>query len=212
MKHAGGTFNLAKGRAVSEVAALLVDADWLAVQEVQPRAKALHKVARAAGFRVRFSRDRDSAVLVRRGIPISQVRRHSLGGVRWERRPGRPGLHPPRHMVSLRIARRYRVGSVHLPPGPHDSPRYLRRRRAMLHAVAVLTRITRRWTRRTPWVLAGDWNQPRNAPLLEPIQHDAAAGVGIDWVMGNRVEIGDMRPVTSVLSDHRPRLFTVTIP
>lgn len=212
MRHTGGTFNLKKGRAVSEVPGLLLRVDWLAVQEVRPHVKALRRVAKAAGFRIRFASDRDSAVLVRRGLRVSHVQRHRLGGVRWERRPGRPGLHPPRYMVSVRVARRYRVGSVHLPPGPHESPRYLLRRRAMLRAVVRLSQITRRWTRRTPWVLAGDWNQPRNSPLLEPIQRETASGVGIDWVMASGVEIADMSAVASVESDHRPRIFTVIIP
>lgn len=209
--HRGGTFNLKKGAAVSEVAALLVHVDWLAVQEVRPRARALRKVARAAGFRVWFAADRDSAILVRRGVKVSQVRRHSLGGAWWERKPGRPGLHPPRFMVSLRIGGLYRVGSVHLPPGPHESPRYPRRRHAMLKAVVVLSRITRRWSKRTPWVLVGDWNQPRTSPLLEPIQRSVAEGVGVDWVMGHRVSVADVRALPSVLSDHRPRVFTVNL-
>jgi exonuclease III len=216
MMHRGGTFNLRLGQAIPEVPALLDDhdLDWLCAQEVggRKRLRSLRRQVRRMGYRVRATRNADTAIVVRRGVRIARVRRHHLGRQGWERKPGRPGLHPARQAVSLRIGGRrgYRVISVHIPPrGGSSQPL---RGVARVKAVRRLAAITSRWTRRRRgWVAAGDWNASPADPLLDPLRgRNQVVGVGVDYAVARGVVIDQMRATPSRLSDHRPRTFIVT--
>lgn len=210
--HKVGTFNGRLGQALREVPALLdeYDLDWLALQEVggRKRVKALRRMLKGHGYRVYATAGGDTAIVVRRGLADFPLL-HWMGGIGWERKPGRPGLHPPREGLSVRVGGRegYRVASVHLPP--KAAPGQPLRVEARYAVVARLAVVSARWRRRgRAYVLAGDWNVEAGHPLLAPlVGHDE--GFGVDRFLVHGVAVTDYRPVASRLSDHRPRIATV---
>jgi exonuclease III len=223
-----GAWNLKVGRIPAVVATEVLDLlqthqlDWLVVMEASGYIATLRDRLDEHGFDVLTGDgdipSRDTAIIVRRIRDHGQVQVHGLGGVRWERRPGRPGLHAPRKMVSARV-RRIRVGSVHLPPGPFG-PRYPLRR-AAFHAAARRTkRLAARWNELgRSWVLAGDWNKPKRekgswlVPSPAWIARKTGAkivGDGIDFVMAKGVKISNYRRIKHGNSDHEPVLFDAT--
>lgn len=225
MRHRGGSWNTRVGRnpavVADEVEALLAsrDLDWLCLQEagqyVDQLRRQLHGSHRVHAGRGSRSR-RDSVVIVRYGLRSRWKRVHPLGGIGWERGNGRPGLHPPRHMTSVRVAglRGYRVGSVHLAPTPWAT-RLPRRGDSHARSVRVLRRITRRWSARlVRWVLPGDWNAtPHSKFVLDLHSVGEPRGTGIDWVLRSPgLAIVELRDVDHGTSDHRPVIFTVVQP
>jgi hypothetical protein len=161
---------------------------------------------------------RDSAIIVRRGRVHGAPQVHGLGGIEWERRPGRPGLHWARKMVSARVGQP-RVGALHLPPGPFG-PRYPLRRAAYHGAARRIKRLVIRWNQQgRAWVLAGDWNKPKRergswvVPSPAWIARTTGAkivGDGIDYVMARGVKITRYRRINHGNSDHEPVLFDAT--
>lgn len=214
-----GTWNLRVGRrphvVADEVESLLDDygLDVLCVQEAGRYLKALRRRLRGdyhvcAGL---LGGDSRTAVIVRDGLRPRQVRSRLLSGLGWERGKGRPGLHEPRHLVSVRIGfgRGVRVASVHLPPTPH-AKRLPGRGLAHSSDVRIVARMARRWTRWGPWLMAGDWNaRPDSSYVYDLTRHGTAHGSGIDWVLAHDLDIDTTTRVDHGNSDHRPRLFTV---
>jgi exonuclease III len=216
-----GTWNLRLGQAIPAIPDLLVDhdLDWLAVQELGGKVRLLRRLVKPFGYRVRAAGDGDSAVIVRRRIPSSLPRRHWMGGVEWERKAGRPGLHPARVGMSTRIGRDkgYRVLPVHVPPKGADSQPL--RRKARDAYMGRLEAALLQWARRgRDWIAVGDWN---NAPDSLPVELLAyatdgrvahAVRAGVDYAMFRGVSVSDVRVVPQRLGDHDPRVFTVTRP
>lgn len=238
MRHKAGAWNLRIGRnpvtVTGEVLSLLTehDLDWLTVCEANGYLRALRGRLAEHGYALlvdpRDGSARDSAVIVRKSLALSGlVDLHRLGGVEWERKPGRPGLHWARSMSSAVLADSLaRVGAVHLPPGPFG-PRFPLRRRAHHASLRRLYRIGRRWNRRRrdgrplPWLLPGDWNMTRDVPgtWISPSPRWLAdqlgaeiTGNGIDYVMHRGCQVSNLRRVDHGTSDHLPLVFDVTYP
>ena len=234
--HQAGAWNLKVGRnperVAREVLALLLehDLDWLTVCEAHGYIGALRRLLRLHGYVVLTNTTdgsaMDSAIIVRKSL---RKRRpgtlHRLGGVEWERKPGRPGLHWPRSANSAVVDDVLaRVMATHLPPGPFG-PRFPLRRLAFRTAVSRLERVGRRWNKRRkagkplPWVMAGDWNMHKNSPGTDDAPTPAwlaerlratITGDGIDYVMHRHCKVSRYRRVQHGRSDHLPVLFTVT--
>lgn len=224
----GGTWNLRVGRrvnvAVDEVTDLIEweRLDFLTIIEASDYLPALARELRGSEWRVAGfpwqppGPARDSAVILRRSLyhPRS-TRIHRLGGVEWERRPGRPGMHWPRMAVSTRVDW-LKVLAAHAPPTPNlrSYPQ-----RDLAHAVALrrLHRIGNRWDR--PWVMAGDWNMRKQvegswgdpSPKWLARELDGEIrGNGIDYVIArDDLKVTNLRRGDRRRSDHRPVLFTV---
>ncbi len=238
VRHKAGAWNLRIGRnpvkVTGEVLSLLLgnDLDWLTVCEANGYIAALRGRLAEHGYVVLTNEvdgsARDSAVIVRRRLALSGlVELHRLGGVEWERKPGRPGLHWARSMSSVVLDDSLaRVGAVHLPPGPFG-PRFPLRRRAFRVAVRRLRQIGRRWNQRRrngrplPWLLPGDWNMRREqaGSWLSPSPRWLAdqlgaeiTGNGIDYVMHRGCQVSNLRRVDHGTSDHLPLVFDVTYP
>ena len=225
----GGTWNLGPGRKPESVAdevylfLRLERLDWLTVQEAARYVNAIAKRLRGTPWKIVYNRfgsvrRRDSAVIVRRKLGARWKRTHNLGTGKWERRPGRPGLHDGRDMVSVQVGRkgfRYRVGAFHLPPTP-GLEKYPLRNRAWWGGVHTLGKITARWAknkRLTGWVLSGDGNtrkgDKRMARLIETTNADDLVWDGIDGAIAYNLELYGMREVDFGNSDHRPVVFKV---
>lgn len=230
--HRGATWNLRKGRD-ADVVALEVDAfltehdlDWIVVQEAADYVRTLGKQLRGrydvhTGWSSRSRRD--SAVIVRAGLPSRFKRVHALERTGWERDPDnrRFGLHNHRSMVSVRVGRkgfRYRLGSVHLPPGPHDAPGYPLRGRAFRRSLRTLRRLARRWSDAKGldgWAMVGDWNErPDSAPIREFLYDTDGGVIGnrIDYPVTHGVIANRYRRVAFGSSDHKPVLVWVRLP
>ena len=217
--HRAGTWNLRLGQAVPGVPDLLdgYALDWLAVQELGGRVRLLRRLVKPLGYRVHAAADGDSAVIVRRGLRCTLPRRHWMGGIGWERKAGRPGLHPARVGMSVRIGGRrgYRVLPVHVPP--KGTPAQPLRREAREAYMVRLGVILRRWNRRDRgWVTPGDWNY---APDDKPVQTlawatggrvDHADRAGVDYLLSRGVRVSEVVAVPQPLGDHDPRIFTIT--
>ncbi len=239
-RHRAGAYNLRVGRDPHEVAAEVFalvqvhELDWLTICEAHAYIDTLAAALRPHGYVVLVDGShpdgsaRDSAVIMRSDLALPLlVNLTRLGGVRWERKPGRAGLHWARSMTSAVTGDvRARIGAVHLPPGPFG-PRFPLRRRAHRVALRRLWRLGRRWNRRAtagrslPWVLAGDWNMSpaQRGSLLRPSprwladQLDAEiTGDGIDYVMHRGCDVRNYRRVRFGHSDHEPVLFDVVYP
>lgn len=230
MKHRAGTWNLRKGKAAKRVPNLLrkYRLHWLAVQELNGQGpwlqRELNRLDREGKMRHGYSlitaEDGDSGVLVRDGVPWGSVVMHQMGRVKWERKKGRPGLHPERVAVSLRIGPHnggYRVFPVHTPPrgGPQMWRRRLARERYLQRLETILTRAKDR-SNLSGIVPVGDWNWKRTDPRIEKLVKSLGGGTvgnGVDWAMevGN-VVVSEYRRVMRwlLVSDHRARVFTVT--
>lgn len=217
-------------RVAREVLRLLrrQDLKVLALVETHEYHRALRRALkgtrwRLVGYSRRGASARDSAVVVRRGLyRLGSKRLHRLGGIRWERRHGRVGLHRPRIAVSIRLkgADGPRVMAVHLPPTPRVAS-YPRRDLAHATALRRLETIGARWNRRSlPWVMVGDWNMrpavdgsdasPSPSWLARRLR-GRVTGTRIDYVLtGPRVRADRYRRGNRRGSDHRPILFDLT--
>lgn len=230
-----GTWNLRLGRAIGDVPGLIKaeGLDALAVQEVaggadgeQRRRRNVRRLrAAVAPARLRLAANREAGIVVRRGVRLTQMRRHVLTRTGWERGKGRPGLHPKRETVSVRLGPKgrdgIRFGSVHVPPrGGAAMPL---RAAARVQALAVILAICLRWNRAIKaghiggWVLAGDWNHPARSVVIRALAKSAGArvvGSGVDFALVSRsLSVGDHgRARRRASSDHTPRVITVTTP
>lgn len=229
--HRGGSYNVRKGRDAETVAREVEDfmvefeLDWLVLQEcadqIRHIARSLrgrYTVLTGSGSRSR----RDSAIIVRPGIPARFKRVHSLERLGWERAPEnrRFGRHNHRSMVSARIGRkgfRYRLAAVHLPPGPHDAPGYPLRGLAFRTSLDTLRKLARRWSRADldGWAMVGDWNERPDDAAIRRFLVDtggAVLGNGIDYPITRGVVVNRYRRVKFGASDHKPIVVTVRLP
>lgn len=220
----GGSWNLKEGRAghgkplfeqvLAEVVQLLRsnNLDFLAVIEAERYIRYLKAHLPEHGYRVHWSEQtdgsaRDSAVIVRKGLEVTNPRLHRLETEGWERRPGRPGLHWPRSMFACNVGW-LRVFAVHMPPGPFG-PDYPLRRRANLVSFSNLQNILL-WNKYVPYVAPGDYNRTRKDPVMQQFQRIIGAvrrGRHIDHVFGRSVRIKNFRRGDKAGSDHYPILF-----
>ena len=211
-----GAWNLRVGRrpkvVAGEVVALLrsEDLDFLMIHEAAAYTAEIRKAVKRMGYVVKIggrpASKRDSAIVTRRkGGTVWSV---SLGGIQWERKFGRPGLHPARHMTALARGRTRR-GSVHMPP--NGGRRQPQRERAQAAALTKLERVAKRWTRRGyRWVLAGDWNAKAHlegAAIARRLGGDLT-GSGIDYVISRGYHVADYRRGPKRGSDHAPILYS----
>ena len=230
--HRGGSFNVRKGRDAEVVAREVEDfmaehdLDWLVLQECADQVRHIAKVLRGryvvlTGALTRSRRD--SAIVVRAGIPARYKRVHSLEPLGWERDPENReyGRHNHRSAVSARIGGkgfRYRLAAVHLPPGPHDAPGYPLRGLAFRTSLDTLRKMARRWSRQTDldgWAMVGDWNERPDDPAIRRFLLDTDSGVlgnGIDYPIARGVVVNRYRRVRFGESDHKPIVVTVRLP
>lgn len=224
----GGAWNLKVGRVpgvvLAEVKALLLEhrLDFLVVVEAQGYVDLLERMLPKVGYRLLTDHTdpsaRDSAVIVRSSLDAKAPRLHRLGTVRWERKPGRPGLHWSRSAVAAEVEG-VKVLATHLPPGPFG-PRFPLRRLAYAVALRRVRRILRTWRDAgKPFVAPGDWNKrltekgswanPSPLWLVQGLGFQATSAGGIDYVVSDGVQVRRYRRVTFGRSDHRPVLFEV---
>jgi hypothetical protein len=221
----GGSWNLRVGRkpdvVVREVQTFLDehDLDFLAICEAADYIDALTDSLKGYKVYAKFDGDgpaRDSAVIVRNGRKVTDLRVHRLERIGWERKPGRIGLHWPRSAVSVDVEG-LRAMAPHMPPGPFEGPRFWRRGVAFDTAAHKLRRIGLRWSDR-PWVMAGDWNVGKRVvgtekdPSAAWIASETGArikGDGIDYVMFRGCRVSDYARHDFGTSDHDPITFTV---
>jgi len=153
---------------------------------------------------------RDSAIISRKGLKLGRRRVHRLERRGWERKPGRPGLHHPRSMVSRDIAG-IRFASPHMPPAA--APNQSLRRLAMLTSLQKVMTLGARWSRKgRRWVMAGDWNTTPDSNEAKTLARHTGAkitGTRIDWVLSRTAQVSGYQRITHGNSDHRPILFTV---
>ena len=217
------TWNLRLGRAVPEVLDFLdtYAVDVAALQEIQGRRKArrLRRLVRDS-HRLRLSSNAETGVVVAKTVRMTHHRRHWMSLTGWERKPGRMGLHAARRICSVRVGSRregFRLATIHFPPKP-DSWRF--RGLARRQAVAQVRRIGRRWNRAVRrghiagWVMAGDWNMAPTDPRITALARELGAtvtGTGVDFVLSAGVKVSGYSAHTFGSSDHRPRVFTITV-
>jgi hypothetical protein len=224
-----GSWNLKVGRNVDRVVGEVwdfmfsEDLDWAVFQESRQYSRALE--VKFSGTRyivitapLADGPGRDCTVIVRAKLLESAGHLFSLGAIEWERKPGRPGLHPERKARAVSVFG-LKVLDVHMPPGPFG-PRFPLRRLAYTMAGRKIARIARRWASNDrAFVLVGDWNKSTTEdgswewPSPEWIADSAGAritGNAIDYLIHYGCEIAHyQRLVGFGHSDHWPITFVV---